>query len=54
MIRNDINMFSSTKIVTKINKNIIFQGNPVSDAKKIKEEQKSYIEKNEQIELKYG
>ena len=40
MVRNDIDLFSSTKILTQTDKNAALQVNSVSDAKKIKEELK--------------
>lgn len=36
MIKNNINMFSSTKVLTEANKNITLQVNSISNVKKIK------------------
>ncbi len=40
MVRDDIDLLSSTEILTQVDKNIALQVNSVSDAKKIKEELK--------------
>ena len=46
IVRADINLFSSTKILTQANKNAALQVNSMSGAKKIKEKLKWYIKKN--------
>ncbi len=51
MVRDDRDLFSSTKILTQVNKNAVLQVNFVSDAKKIREELKWYIEKSEWLRL---
>lgn len=40
MVKDDINMFSSTKILMQSNKNAILQINSLSDAQKTREELK--------------
>ncbi len=40
MVRDDIDLFSSTKILTQANKNAALQVNSMSGAKKIREELK--------------
>ena len=40
MVKNDIDIFSSIEIPTKVDKNIILSVNSISDVKKIKEELK--------------
>lgn len=54
MIRNNINILFSTTILTQVNKNAILQVNSISSVKKIKEELRQYIEKSEQLSLKYS
>ncbi len=51
MVRDDIDLFSSTEILTQADKNTALQVNSVSSAKKIREELKWYIEKNERLKL---
>ena len=51
MVRDNIDMFFSTKIVTQANENAILQVNFVSSAKKIKKELKWYIERSEWLKL---
>ncbi len=51
MIRDDTDLFSSTKILTQADENAALQVNCVSDAKKIKEDLKWYIEKSERLKL---
>ncbi len=51
MIRYNIDLFSSTKILTQANENATLQVNSVSDAKKIREKLKWYIERREQLRL---
>lgn len=38
IIRDDLDIFSSTKILTQIDKNAVLQINLVNDAKKLREE----------------
>ncbi len=47
MVKDDINLFSSTKILTQADENVALQVNSVSSAKKIREELKWYIKKTE-------
>ncbi len=51
MVRDNINLFSFTKIVTQVDGNVALQVYSVSGVKKIKEELKWYIEKSEQLRL---
>lgn len=51
MIRDDIEILSSTKIPIQPNKNVILEVNFVSGAKNIKDEINKYIESNEQERL---
>lgn len=44
IIRDDINLFFPTKILTQTNKNAVLQVNSMSDAKKVKRELKWYVE----------
>ena len=54
MVRDDIDMFSSIEILIQVDKNTILQVNSMNDAKKIKEELKWYIKRNEQVRLHYS
>ncbi len=54
MVTNDIDLFSSTKILIQADKNTALQVNSVSGAKKIREELKWYIEKSERLRLGYS
>ncbi len=54
MVRDDIDLFSSTKILTQANENAPLQVNSMSDAKIIKKELKWYIEKSERLKLGYS
>lgn len=54
IVRDNINLFSSTDIPTKANYNAILQVNFVGSAKKIRKELKQYIKKNKQIKLEYS
>lgn len=45
IIKNDIDIFLSTKILTQANKNAVLQVNSMSDAKKIREDLKSILRK---------
>lgn len=45
MVKDDIDMFSSTKKLTQVNKNAMLQINSVSDAKKIGKELKWHIKR---------
>ncbi len=47
MVRDDINLFSSTKILTQVDENAALQVNSVSGAKKIREELKWFIKRSE-------
>lgn len=49
IVRDDIDLFLSTKVLTQANKNAILQVNSVSDIKKIKKDLKWHIERNEQV-----
>ena len=40
IVKDDIDMFSSTEILTEVNKNVALQVNSVSDAKSIMEDLK--------------
>ena len=51
MVKDDIDMFSSTEILTEADKNAALQVNSVSDAKKITEELKWNVGKNVRIRL---
>ncbi len=51
MVRDDIDLFSSTEILTQVDENAALQVNSVSGAKKIREELKWYIEKSERLRL---
>lgn len=44
IVRDNINIFSSTKILTQSEKNVVLQINSMSNAKKIWEELKWHIE----------
>ena len=54
MVRDDINIFSFTKILTQADKNAILQVNSISDVKKIREELKWYIKRSKQLKLGYS
>ncbi len=54
MVKDDIDLFSSTKILTQADENAALQVNSVSDAKNIREELKWYIEKNKWLRLGYS
>ena len=54
MIRDDINIFSSTKILTKADKDAALQVNSVSGAKSITEDLKWHFGKNERIKLQHN
>lgn len=49
MVRDDINMFSSTKALIEANKNTTLQVNFINDAKKIMEDLKWHIRKDKHI-----
>ncbi len=51
MVRDDINMFSSTETLTEADKNAELQVNSVSSAKKITEDLKWNVGKDERIRL---
>ncbi len=51
MIKDDIDLFSSTQILTQADENAVLQVNSVSDAMKIREVLKCYIENNERLRL---
>ncbi len=51
MVRDDIDLFSSTEILTQANENAALQVNSVNGAKKIREKLKWYIEKSERLRL---
>ncbi len=51
IVKNDIDLFFSTKIITQADKTVALQSNSVSGTKKIKEELKWYIEKSEWLRL---
>ena len=51
MVRDDIDMFSSTKILTEANKNAELQVNSVSGAKSITEDLKWHVRKDKRIRL---
>ncbi len=51
MVRDDIDLFSSLKILTQADENAALQVNSVSGVKKIREELKWYIEKSERLRL---
>ncbi len=54
MVKDDIDLFSSTKVLTQANKNAALQINSVSDTKKIKEELKWYIEKSDRLKVEHS
>ena len=54
MIRDDINMFSSTEILTEADKNAALQLNSVSSAKNITKDLKLHVRKDECIKLRYS
>ena len=51
MVRDDIDMFSSTKILTEVDKNAALQVNSLSGVKSISEDLKWHFEKEERIRL---
>ena len=51
MVKDDIDMFSSTEILTKANKNAVLQINSVSGAENITENLKWHIGKDKHIRL---
>ncbi len=51
MVRDNIDLISSTEILTQVDKNIALQVSSMSGVKKIREELKWYIEKNERLKL---
>ncbi len=51
MVRDDINLFSSTEIVIQADENTALQVNSVGGAKKIREELKWCIERSERLRL---
>ncbi len=51
MVRDDIDLLSSTEMLTQVDKNAALQVNSVSNAKKIREELMWYIEKSERLKL---
>ncbi len=51
MIRDGIDLFSSSKILTQTDKNTALQVNSVSSEKKIRKELKWYIEKSKRLRL---
>ncbi len=54
MVRDDIDLFSSTKILTQVDKNSTLQVNSMNGAKKIREELRWYIEKNKRLRLRHS
>ena len=53
-IRDDIDIFSSTKTLTEVDKNTALQVNSVSDAKSIMEDLKGHVGKDVHIRLCYS
>ncbi len=51
IVGDDIDLFSSTKILTQADENAALQVNSVNGAKKIKEKLKWYIKKSERLRL---
>ncbi len=51
MVRDDIDLFSSTEILIQVDKNTALQVNSMSGIKKIKEKLKWYIEKSKRLKL---
>lgn len=54
MIRDNINIFSYTKTLTKVNKNTVLQVNSVNGIKKITKDLKWYIKKDKHIRLQHS
>lgn len=54
IIRDDINMFSSTEILIQANQNTKLQVNSVSSTKKIRKKSQWNIERNEQVKLEHS
>ncbi len=54
MVKDDIDLFSFTEILTQGNENAALQVNSVNDAKKTREELKGYIKKNERLRLRHS
>lgn len=53
IVRDDINIFSSIKILIKVNKNATLQVNSISDIKKTRKDLKWHDRKNEYIKLRH-
>ena len=54
MVRDDIDMFSSTETLTEVDKNAALQVNSVSGAKSITEDLKWHVEKDKCIRLRHS
>ena len=54
MVKDNIDIFSSTKILIQASKNTILQINFINCAKKIRKELNWYIEKNERLKLRHN
>lgn len=53
MVEDNINIFSSTKIVTQAHNNTVLWINCISGTKKIKKELKLYIERSKWLKLRH-
>ena len=54
MVRDDINMFSSTETLTEVDKNTALQVKCLSDAKSITKDLKWHIGKDKHIRLRHS
>lgn len=54
IVSDNIDLFLSTKIPIQANKNSVLQINSMSGTKKIREDLRWYIERNEQVKLQHS
>lgn len=54
IIKDNIDMFSSTKALTEVNKNVVLQINSINSAKKIIKDLKWHIKKDKYIKLQHS